>query len=218
MPLVTPDIPYGRPAFKLSDDQVATVMDLVCRGAHAARAHVTPGMLEVPMTNVVRKAMKRVKKVLGLTNLQVHGEHELDNMATKDASILGRIDIILQFLHQFGDEEAYVAVECKRLLPGDATLNRRYVSEGVDRFVTGKYATSHEWGFMLGYMLALPAEDVIRFIDRRIRKVYGERAALQSEPRHPQSVAVLAGSLVQKGHHHIRLTHVLVDMRPAGVL
>lgn len=71
MPLLAPDVPYGSPAFALSDDQLATVLDLVCRGADAARADVTPGMLEVPTTMVVRKAMRRVKKALGLTNLQI---------------------------------------------------------------------------------------------------------------------------------------------------
>ena len=215
MPFLTPGRPYGKPAFELSDDQIATVMDLVCRGAHAARTHVTPGMLEVPITRIVRKAMKRVKMALGVTNLQIVGEHEVDDMGTDDASVLGRIDIVLQFLHQFGDERAYVAVECKRLLPGDSTLNGRYVSRGVDRFATGQYGAGHRWGFMLGYMLAQPAEDVIRFIERRIREVYGEAAVLQREPRHPGSVAVFAGSLVQDGDHHIRLKHVFVDMAPA---
>ena len=216
MPFVTPDRPYGKPAFELSDDQIATVMDLVCRGAHTARTRVTPGMHEVPITRIVRKAMKRVKKALGLTNLQIVGEHELDDMGTDDASIRGRIDIVLQFLHQFGDESAYVAVECKRLLPGDSTLNGRYVSQGVDRFATGKYAAGHRWGFMLGYMLAQPADDVFLFIDGRIREVYGEAAALQREPTHPQAVAVFAGFLVQDGDHHIRLRHLFVDMVPAG--
>ena len=216
MPLFTPDVPYGSPAFALSDDQIATVVDLVCRGAQAARFDVTTGMLEVPITSVVRKAMRRVKKALGLTNLQIQGEHELDNMATNDPGILGRIDIVLQFLHQFGDEDAYVAIECKRVRPGDATLNRRYVNCGVDRFVRGKYATGHEWGFMLGFMLALPAKDVIDDVDLRIRKVYGELAALQPEPSHPQSLAVLAGILLQSGNHHIRMKHVFVDMLTAA--
>ena len=168
------------------------------------------------MTNIVRKAMKRVKRALGLTNLEIHGEHEIDNMATTDPNILGRIDIILSFLHQFGQEDAYVAVECKRVRPGDTTLNRRYVSKGVDRFVTGKYAADHEWGFMLGYVLALPVQDVVDFIDSRIRQVYGKPAALQRQPAHPQSLAVLVGTLVQEGHHHIKLKHVFVDMLSAG--
>ena len=216
MPLLTPDGPCGNPAFALSEDQIATVLDLVCRGAHATRPDVIPGMLEVPMTNIARKAMKRVKRAFGLTNLEIHGEHELDNMATTDPNILGRIDIILSFLHQFGQEDAYVAVECKRVRPGDTTLNRRYVSQGVDRFVTGKYAAGHEWGFMLGYVLALPVQDVVAFIDSRIRQVYGKPAALQRQPAHPQSLAVLVGTLVQEGHHHIKLKHVFVDMLSAG--
>ena len=216
MPLLTPDDPCGNPAFELSEDQIATVLDLVCLGAHTARPDVIPGMLEVPMTNIVRKAMKRVKTARGLTNLEIQGEHELDNMATTDPKILGCIDIMLSFLHQFGQEDAYVAVECKRVRPGDATLNGRYVSQGVDRFVTGKYAAGHEWGFMLGYVLALPVQDVIDFIDSRICQVYGQQAALQKEPAHPWSLAVLVGSLVQRKHHQIQLKHVFVDMLPAG--
>ena len=216
MSFLTPNIPFGRPAFALSDDQVATVLDLVCRGAHYARPNVISGMNEVRMTRVVRKGMKRVKKVLGLTNLQIQGEYELDNMETNDSSILGRIDITLQFTHQFGDEDAYVAVECKRVKPGDTTLNGNYVSNGVERFVTGKYAAGHEWGFMLGFILALPADRAIHFIDRRIRKVYGQQAALQRESTHPQSLAILAGTLIQSGHHRIRVQHVFVDMLPAG--
>ena len=68
MPLFARDIPYGNPAFELSEDQIATVLDIVCRGAHTARPDVTPGMLEVPLTRIVRKGMKRVKSMLGITN------------------------------------------------------------------------------------------------------------------------------------------------------
>ena len=95
MSLLTPDLPFGQPAFALSADQIATVLDLICRGAQDARADVKLGMLEVPTTMIVRKAMRRVKKRLELTNLEIRGEHELENMATKDAAILARIDITL---------------------------------------------------------------------------------------------------------------------------
>lgn len=216
MSLLAPDIPYGSPAFALSDDQIATVLDLVCCGADAARADVTPGMLEVPTTMLVRKAMRRVKKALGLTNLQIRGEHELEDMSTTDPAILGRIDITLQFLHQFGDEDAYVAVECKRVRAGDATLNGSYVAKGVDRFVTGQYATGHEWGFMLGYVLTAPITDILGFIDARLRRDYGEIAALVPDIPHPASLAVLNGQLAQNGVHFIQLKHVFVDMAVAA--
>jgi hypothetical protein len=216
MPLLTPDVPFGLPAFALSGDQIATVLDLLCRGCNEARPHLSPGMLEVPTTMVVRKAVRRVKKSLGLTNLQLRGEHELEDMATTDPTILGRIDITLQFLHQFGDEDAYVAVECKRVHAGDPALNGSYVTNGVDRFVTGQYAAGHDWGFMLGYVLALPASSVVNAVDIRIRKTYGETAALSPETAHSLALAVLEGALMQNGIHTIRIKHVFVDMLPAA--
>lgn len=216
MSLLTPDVPYGLPAFALSEDQIATVVDLVCRGCDAARPDITPDMLEVPTTIVVRKGMRRVKKTLGLTNLQVRGEVELEDMATNDPALLGRIDITLQFLHQFGDEDAYVAVECKRVRAGDSTLNGSYVAKGVDRFVTSQYAAGHDWGFMLGYVLALPVSDVVDAIDARIRKAYGETAGLTPEATHALSLAMLEGALAQSSGHTIRLKHIFVDMLPAA--
>ena len=216
MPLLTPDVPFGQPPFALSADQIATVLDLVCRGADTARSELKPGMREVPTTIIVRKAMRRVKKSLELTNLEVRGEHELEDMATADAAILGRIDITLKFLHQFGDEDAYVAIECKRVGTGLSSLNSSYVSNGVDRFVTGKYAAGHEWGFMLGYVLALPVDGVVKSVDDRIRKVYGEAAKLSPDTAHSLSLAILEGALHQDGGHTIRLKHIFVDMTPVA--
>ena len=216
MPLLTPDVPYGSPAFALTEDQVATVIALVCNGVEEARPAITHGMLEVPATIVIRKAMRRVKKTLNLTNLQIRGEHELDNMATLDAAILGRIDITLQFLHQFGDEDAYVAIECKRVGAGLSGLNGAYVAEGVDRFVSGKYAAGHEWGFMLGYVLVQPVADVVAAIDRRIQKTYGAAAQLTPETAHLLAAAVLKGVLTQGTGHTIRLKHILVNLPEAA--
>ena len=46
---LAPDSPIGRPSFELSEDQLATVVDLLCVGTAEARKSVTPGMLEVPI-------------------------------------------------------------------------------------------------------------------------------------------------------------------------
>lgn len=212
MSLLSPDCPFGQPAFALNEDQIATVVDLVCRGTEEAKEHLSPGLGEVPTTMVVRKAMRTVKKALGLTNLQIRGEHELENMAAMDASILGRIDITLQFLHQFGDEDAYVAVECKRVGAGYSALNSSYVDEGVDRFVSGKYALGHDWGFMLGYVLALPVDLVVQTIDAKIQKTYGVDAGLTTQSAHALALAILEGALSQSPSHTIRLKHLLIDM------
>lgn len=212
MPLLSPDSPFGQPAFALNDDQIATVIELICQGTELAKPHLSPGLGEVPTTMIVRKAMRNVKKTLGLSNLQIRGEHELENMAAMDPSILGRIDITLQFLHQFGDEDAYVAIECKRVGAGSSALNNSYVDEGVDRFVSGKYAAGHEWGFMLGYVLAHPVGDVVEAIDSRIQKAYGGGAGLCLQSAHTLSMAILEGALLQASAHTIRLKHLLVDM------
>ena len=214
---LSPDTAFGQPAFGLSADQIATVVDLTCRGVEEARSEVIPGMLEVPITMIVRKEMRRVKATLGLTNLEVRGEHELEDMATTDATVLGRIDITLKFLHQFGNEDAYVAIECKRVGAGSSGLNARYVTQGVDRFVTGQYATGHEWGFMLGYVLILPVEQVVTTINDRIRKTYGEVAKLSPDISHALSLAILEGTLAQNGTHVIRIKHIFVDMTPVVV-
>ena len=173
-------------------------------------------MIEVPITMIVRKAMRRVKKTLALTNLEVRGEHELENMAAADATILGRIDITLKFMHQFGNEDAYVAIECKRVGANLSGLNANYVTKGVDRFVTGQYAAGHEWGFMLGYVLASPVNDVIKTVDNRLQSDYGAAAKLTPQISHALSLAILEGGLSQTGNHIIRIKHVFVDMMPAA--
>ncbi|HTU44867.1 MAG TPA: hypothetical protein VMF91_07385 [Bryobacteraceae bacterium] len=210
------DYPVGRPAFELSQDQLATVIDLLCSGATEARKLVTPGMLEVPITIQVRKAMLKLKKRRSLTNLQIVGEYELLDLQSDDPDVLGRIDIILQFLHQFGDEEAYLGVECKRVSPGNNTLNQRYITQGVARFVTGKYALGHHWGIMLGYVLQVPYRDLVNNIDSRVRSAYGDDARLHPNGGHPLALSLHTCMLPQgEGGHRIRLLHIFVDMAAA---
>lgn len=214
---LSPDLPVGRPSFGLSEDELATVVDLLCRGCAAARPLLTPGMFEVHITLHVKKAMRRLKKELGLSNLEITGECELLDLDNDDPEVLGRIDIVLRFLHQFGDEEAYLGVECKRVGAGAATLNQRYVTQGVDRFVTGQYGAGHQRGMMLGYVLKLPSAALVESIDARIRTTYGEDAKLMEVEAHAESLSMHEGSLAQGALGHvIRLTHVFVDTTPAA--
>lgn len=211
------DAPIGRPSLELNDDQIATVVDLLCRGVANARVEVGVGMLEVPITIQVKKAVRRLKKELGLTNLEIGGEFELLDISNSDPEVLGRIDIILRFIHQFGDEDAYLGVECKRIANGDSSLNRRYVTEGVNRFVTGQYATGHRWGMMLGYVLKLPDPPIATDIDTRIRKAYGESAKLEVIECHPSALSMHTDEVVQGSNGHvIRLVHIFVDMTTAA--
>ena len=216
--LLVPDLPIGTPSFGLCDDEIETVVDLVCQGVREARDEVTSGLLEVPITIIVRKTMRMMKKKLGLTNLEVRGEHEIENMLKSDHSLLGRIDITLKFLRQFGNEDDYVAIECKRVGFGKSysKLSGRYVSEGVARFVNGQYATGHAWGFMLGYVMVLPVEKPIKSIDKCLRNAYGADAKLNIANHHPDALSILDGDLIQNSGNPIRLRHIFVDMTPAA--
>lgn len=214
---LSPDLPVGRPSFDLSEDQLATVVELLCRGVATARPLFEPGMLEVPITIHVKKAMRRLKRELGLSNLEIMGEFELLDLRNDDPEVLGRIDIILRFLHQFGDEEAYLGVECKRVGYGESGLNQRYVTKGVDRFVTGQYAAGHQWGMMLGYVLRLPSESLVEGIDARIQATYGEEAKLKDLDAHADALSMHSGDLAQGAERHvIRLMHIFVDTTQAA--
>ena len=216
MELNRPDSCHGNPALELQADEVETVVDLICRGSHEARGQLTRGMREPNISRVVRKSMIRAKRALGTPHVQIQGEHELDDMGTSGPKILGRVDISLRFRHQFSDESAYVAVECKRVAAGDSGLNGLYVTEGVSRFTGEQYSKGHAWAFMLAYVIALPASDVIDFINRKISKTYGIGAELQPARHNPSSLAIRQSELLQGGGHVIHLMHVFVDMCTAA--
>lgn len=216
MELDRTDSCHGNPALELRADEIETVVELICRGCQEARAHLTRGMSEPNITRVVRKSMIRAKRALGIPHVQIQGEFELDDMDTSDPRILGRVDMTLRFRHQFGDEGAYVAVECKRVAAGDSRLNGLYITEGVSRFASGKNSKGHAWAFMVAYVIALPASDVIEFINAEISETYGVGAELQPAGRHPGSLAIRQSELSQGGGHVIRLMHVFVDMCAAG--
>lgn len=212
MSLAIPNSPSGNPAFALSEAEVATILDLVCRGASGARAYIQPEAPEVDITKVAIKEMRRARKTLNITNLDIYSEFEHLEMLTNDPKIRGRIDISFKFGHQIGDEDAYVAVECKRVAAGRTSLNHRYVTNGIARFSTGKYSEKHEWAFMLGYVIKPPVGDILATIDTKIRDQFGSDAALKFEMRHPLSLAVRQSELVRAKSQTLKLKHIFVEM------
>ena len=209
--------PPRRPPFDLSEDQIATVLDLICRGSRKAREHVSLGMREPDINLRVWQSMRQIKDGLKPVSIEVYSEVPVaSSSAHSPPSVLRKPDIFLKFIHQFGNEDEYVAIECKRVKANDTTLNGRYVAEGVDRFATGKYAKHHRWAFMLGYVLALPVEGVILYIDNRLRERYGPSAVLTKHPPRQHSLAICENALIQGNPGQIRLMHVFVDMLSAS--
>ncbi|CCB63754.1 hypothetical protein [Hyphomicrobium sp. MC1] len=204
------DAPLGVPSLGLAEEVVATAKHLICRGFLLARDDVIICAGEVQMTVCVRKAMKRVKREEAIPGWEIYGEIELDD-ETEGPGLAGRIDLFLKTLEQFGDENNYLAVECKRVGAGQTTLNRKYVDEGVKRFATGQYANGHSDAFMLGYTIRLPVEEAVKVIDGRLAEVFGEEAKLAPGETHPDALLTFDSKLKQEGNHLILIHHIFVD-------
>lgn len=65
---------------------------------------------------------------------------------------IGRIDIRILLKSDFEKDDAYYIIECKRI-DGSSDLNKKYVKEGVSRFVTQKYSSYYGRNIMLGFVV-----------------------------------------------------------------
>lgn len=65
---------------------------------------------------------------------------------------IGRVDIRILLKSDFEKDDAYYIIECKRI-DGSSDLNKKYVKEGVARFVTEKYSSYYGRNIMLGFIV-----------------------------------------------------------------
>ncbi len=80
-------------------------------------------------------------------------EPETQEHYTGSGNYLGRADIKVVLLSDFAKNNAYYLVECKRL-DGTRAFNKKYVAEGVNRFVTQKYSSFYAKNMMLGFIVS----------------------------------------------------------------
>ena len=81
----------------------------------------------------------------------------------------GRTDIpilLIEIFFRFREHDPHAIIECKRIAGGNSQLCREYVVAGIDRFRTGKYASNHSNGFMVGYLIAGSVADAVTGINR----------------------------------------------------
>jgi len=95
--------PVGEPSFDLAGDQVETALALICEGIEEGQPELRAPALEVPLSHILAKAMRRVKSRRPFTNIGIHTEHEILDMTSRDAGILGRIDIVFKFGHHYDE-------------------------------------------------------------------------------------------------------------------
>ena len=83
------------------------------------------------------------RQELGIDNL-IFNREPSENMAK------GFVDIKIQTMISLNNPQAYYIFECKRL-DGSMDLNRKYVKEGIMRFISEKYSSYYGLNGMLGF-------------------------------------------------------------------
>ena len=209
------DVPAnnGRQFVELASEITTTILRTVEAGWTLASQSldVNADAREVPMTERLRDGMRSAlnsgKFSWGRTMAVLPGT---ESRSRPDVLLPdGRTDIsilLIQTFSQLGEHDPHAIIECKRIAGGTSQLCREYVVEGIDRFRTGKYASNHSAGFMVGYLVADSATDAVTGINRYLnskRRLDEElnRSNLIDEPwvrksRHPRS-----GTLPIEIHH-----------------
>ncbi len=92
---------------------------------------------------------------IGLANTPLRFTAEVpEGYDVTSESYIGRTDIKVVSSDWFANRNDYYIIECKRI-DGTQTLNNKYVTEGVCRFVGDppKYSSYHNRNFMLGFIV-----------------------------------------------------------------
>ena len=130
----------------------------------------------------------------------------------ENPSRAGRIDIGVLSWKKLAGEDLY-SIECKHLAP--KRLPRLYVTEGIDRFVQGKYGAKARVGAMIGYVAKGAIGDLVRCVNSQVEGVpsMGSDHVLVSA----NSIEWLSTVFTSKHRRSssfptIRLTHLFFDM------
>ena len=125
----------------------------------------------------------------------------------------GRTDIPILLQPPFSHEPDAI-IECKRVAGSDSSLCRLYVDQGIDRFASGKYASNHATGFMVGYViLGTPAAAADGVNDQLKRR---GRSAEQLELSSPCEPWVRKSCHRRPSGGPIRLLHAFLDWSLGG--
>lgn len=118
----------------------------------------------------------------------------------------------IELFQVFEEHDPHAIVECKRIGHTKSRLCRDYISEGVDRFRSGKYSLNHAVAFMVGYVVDGTEDSAVDAINRRLERIgrLEERltaSALITEPW------VYASSHFRERADPVRLHHAFLNFR-----
>lgn len=151
----------GRQFIDIHGERCDAILQILDAGWERAldSPEVHPGAGEVEITERLRDGMRAALGAAGaawcrkMTVLPGTESRSSRHVSRPD----GRTDIPILFSdirEECDEHDPHAIVECKRVAGNRAELCREYVIEGINRFVTGKYAGNHAFGFMTGYLLS----------------------------------------------------------------
>ncbi len=151
---------------------IATVFGLTLDSWAKVLAHVevNANCDEPFMAGCLVRAMILEKRRCGLSTFRIE-----DEVGTRSSPEVpkpdGRIDI--KIIYSF-DESEYFGMECKRVSGESSELARKYVKDGVTRFVSGKYSPSHQWASMVGFVIDSDTAGAIKLVQSYLSKLAKE--------------------------------------------
>jgi hypothetical protein len=148
----------GSPAFGhagaglgLRRDLVATALSIALEAWEAIRisGYLTPRSRETAIAGALVRAMWDILEAQPEPPI-FRPEEEVGTRGPNDRAPTGRVDIKIIGGFRYDD---FLLIECKRVRGGKQTLARKYVADGVMRFVSARYAPGHERGVLFGFVV-----------------------------------------------------------------
>ena len=212
----------GRRFIDVGAERCAAVLRILEAGWKRAADHpeVHAGAGEVEITERLRDGMRTALKAKVVPwHKQMTVLPGTESRSSPDAPRPdGRTDVPVFFSdvrEEYDEHDPHAIVECKRIAGNRADLCRQYVVEGIDRFVTGKYAGNHADGFLAGYLLSGDAEAAVAGVNRYL-------SGKDRRPERLESSTVLDVPWARSSRHvrpapagPIALHHAFFGLRPA---
>ena len=199
---MAPDRRFDRPATFLDvvPDFCATILQTLVDGWTVASrdARMRAGSPEVRVTEMLRKGMREV--VNARTGdvprmIVLPGTESFSQSAVLGPDGLTDIPICFpDVVEACLDHDPHAIIECKRVAGSDRALCRLYVTEGIDRFVTGKYSGGHAIAFMCGYLQSGDVELAVVGINRYL-------SLKNRSGEHVMSSTILQEKWARTSHH-----------------
>lgn len=161
---------YGELAIRLPLDIIATVLDITMVGwSHVISSkQVSISSTEPEIAGHLGREMTLEKNSRSGLKNQIRIEEEVGTRSSPTSKKPeGRIDI--KIIYSF-DEAEYFGMECKRITSKNSRLAKKYVDEGIMRFVTGKYSPGHDFAAIIAFVIDGKLTDCVDLVRARLTK------------------------------------------------